>query len=265
MIKIELGNYDRSYAKALLEKERPNEIIQALIFFLGKNQDQIYSDTCSLIRDLVIGPFDSPKNKIFNGLVDKSKVIKILERNILAGDYFQRSTSIYTLGKIGSRASIPTMKKSLVTLALKDPINGSDLISEIWWLYGSGKKNWKLIDIICELGFYQRWAGLHVLTHWNGRGEFGKQKNQYLKMFATDENPFIRVEAEYQLEEKKIKRKSVKEEIFNPSMPSWQPNIQFDTIRLQIGNELYKHGKREYRFKDLDKLLDPYLKQATKK
>jgi hypothetical protein len=262
MIKIEIGNYERDYAKGLLEREEPKEIISALFFHLRKSHFQAYSDVCCLIRNLVLGPFESNKNKTFNSILDDSKVVKVLEKNVLSGNYFQRSSSIYTLGKICSTKSIPILTKALVPLALRDPINGSDLISEIWWLQ-PGKKNLKLLDKMNGLGFYQRWAGLHVLTHWSGTGEFGKRITEYLKKYAMDENPLIRIEAEHQLKEKRQERNSRNKKVSEQADLIWEPRIRFDFLRNKIGGILIDKRKSEYSIKDLDNLVDIHLKSTA--
>jgi hypothetical protein len=264
MIKIELGNYDPKYAKGLIEREKHEEIIRALVRLLKTKDRQAYPDTCSLIRDLVLGPFESSKNKVFNRLIDKSRVISVLENNVLAGNYFQRSSSIYTLGKICSKQSVPAMTRSLVKLALRDPINASDLVSEIWWLDGSGKKNWDLIEKLSALGFYQKWGALHVLSHWSGRGEFGKRRIERIKRFAEEADPLIRIEALYLLEESKIKRKPIGEELSSPSMPPWEPIVVFENLRLEMGNMLYTKGRNDFTIGDLDDLLQAKLKRPQR-
>lgn len=261
MLRIQLGNYDSKYAKGLIETVPPADIVQALVGLLQKKGIQSYYDTCGLIRDLVLGPFESKKNEVFNRILDKSKVIPILERNILAGNHFESSASIYTLGKICSKQSVPKMLRSLKGLALRDPVNASDLVSEIWWLDGGGKKNWGLIDNLSKMGFWQKWGALHVLSHWSGQRSFEKTKMEYLKWFATDENAIIRLEATYLIEEKKTKHKPFDAELISPTIPKWEPPIQFDDIRLGIGNWIRNKKRTKVSIQDLNGLLDSKLKR----
>jgi hypothetical protein len=263
MLKIDIDRFDNDYAQNMVHTEHPEDIIQAVLVFLRKSDHETYQYTCCLVRDLVLSNKESEERRAFNTALDKSRIITILEKNLLSNNYFKRSASIYTLAKILSKSSVGKMRKALDRLAIIDPINASDLVSEIWWLDGGGKKDWRLIDKLAKMKTYSRWAGLHVLSHWSGGRQFESDKKKYLQQFAEDENALIRTEAKHLLEEKRKRRINPKENGSSSTNVPWDPIVTFDDLRTGIGNWLYKRKKRDYRLEDLNALLEAKLRKAA--
>lgn len=169
------------------------EDVANVILELLEETDVSYWNATTLLRDLVLR---SPKSTIFasrfrqsflNG--DHQAIVERLEAGLKSEFAMVRRWSVYTLGKIGSKKSLPKLRRLFEWSLDNDPLLISSLVFEISWL---GKKSDTMVQAIKTMAasdsFLNRWQAIDVIRSTRDIDSW----ESTLEELRKDSHPFVR-------------------------------------------------------------------------
>ncbi|MBE9117073.1 hypothetical protein IQ249_14320 [Lusitaniella coriacea LEGE 07157] len=177
------------------------ELEESLCRLLKSQDRNKISETCFIVRDLVVCGNRYSELTEFREKYPKSLIVKTLESLLSSSDRNTVKDAIYTLGKTCSHNSISALKKAFYYLQDTDPLILSRLFCEMQWL---GLDNyWELIDSMMSSDVcFTRWAVIDLLPiEIEGNGEKSNILLQpiynCLEQLKRDSYEVIRIETEY--------------------------------------------------------------------
>jgi HEAT repeat protein len=260
-IKTQIQKYpdhigDTNYIQSILIALPQADLFALLSELLSSNTQVTVLDTCLFIRD-VVNLMPAEVGNLFRLGLFKSPLILTLNDLIVTRNYFVRSNSIYTLGKIGAYKSLPVMQKAFDTLIERDPLIMLRLLSEMRGLYQSRDQWWANIERIASHShFLIRWSGVEILRH-SVAYDFIIQSLTLLAALREDVNPFVRKEAEYHalelqhLEEIRGLPKP-QQRAMRKALNLQLPKVAFFNLKHQFSEHLWKSKQADYTLEELD-------------
>ena len=247
-----------------------SEFEKNLSQLLKSSDRQIVSETCFVIRDLIViysNRYDEFAE--FGKRYPESLIVKTVESLLFYENRNSVLDAIYTLGKTYSYSSIPTLNKAFYHFKDTDPFILSRLFCEMSWL---GLENfWELIDsMISSDNYFTRWAAIQELPAFIEEDGEDKsilldEKSKYLERLKQDSNKFVRIEAE-------CRCKMIKFQTIEQDLPKKERNkkrkelekeydsiLNFDSLSRDFSNYLSYKKLQNYKLSQLEEFFDYYI------
>ena len=124
-----------------LQTHSVQEFIRNLEQGLESANDESVAQTLTLLRDLLIIPFEPDSAKVVSRFLRKeipgSRIFELLEKRLYSENEYLAASTVYTIGKIGYGEMAEVLKKSIPFFETQHPNALIDVISEYFWLVKS--------------------------------------------------------------------------------------------------------------------------------
>jgi len=268
--------HNRQYLDEVFQSVERTVIDRSIVELLCSGNAEDFTNTCLFIRDLVLlgpKPEECESLEQFCG----PSVVSTLEDFTTAPNHHRRSQAIYTLGKIGSKSSLPALRRTFQAQFEKDPLLLPGLLFEIFWL--EEKEDAALIEEAAVSAQYlTRWAILDVLDKRPSPEDLASPEWQlrvlvYARLLE-DPHARVRAEAEYQhalldfeaqylravaegttdsAETSKAVRRAARREIERR-----RPSLCFADLEVRFYNHLHNRASDDYTVSELDEFVRSY-------
>lgn len=262
---------DWNYVEAILNATDLQTLFATITLILcSRNEDNIKGANLFLRDVVLLAPEQISQN--FKANFPPQTIIKALEDNVFANNWFVRSDSVCTLGKLGLTMSIPTLVKAFNQSIETDPLLLPELFFELSWL--QGESDWALLSKALHSHHYlSRWAALpEIGRHFvdPGKIEGFSQQKELVKSMLDDLNGYVKQEAQYEYQRllylQKAKGASRKEKKqLKRELDQYEPPVMFMDVEIQFGNYLYNSSQRDYQLSELEDFVDRLLVSPRKR
>lgn len=239
--------------------ERP-ALDRLIVDLLAGNADDVQR-TCIFIRDLILPGSQHEGCKAFSEAYFGSPVVEALERLTSEARHFIGWHAIYTLGKTGSKSSLPALRGTFHARFETDPLLVPKLLGEIFWL--DEREDGQLIEeAVGSSQYLTRWA---ILGMYDCRSEEAGSPGRELRVrtyaqLLRDSNERVRAEAEYQqalldLESKRAGMAKAERRAATREVERSKPLHCFSDVEVRFYNHLHENGKEDYSVSELDEFV----------
>jgi hypothetical protein len=192
---------------------------------------------------------------LFREQLPGSTVVDALHTNVFSPIYNVRDYTVYTLGRMGLKTSLPVLKESFRKSLDTDPLLLPQLISALDWQRGI--HIWKMLEKMAR--------SPHAMTRWATLGsgfldyfEIPKSKRSLLYMqrqmhllniLKDDEHPLVRKEAEYKCRQcqRALHGQETVDELEQP--------LFFEIAQIRFRNHLGEAKQDDYSVSELEAFM----------
>lgn len=253
------GALDDAAATVLLAENGVGALCAALSTLLHADDEEAVRDACLVIRDGVMMA-RHPRREEFWVRLTESGIIARLEALLFADSSNMRDTAAYTLGKIGSRASLPALVDALTVYRDTDPLLVPRLISEGIWL---GANQWPLLAQALESPVYMtRWGILDILgaLYPERKKRDERRRVRYLETLRHDTQSLVRQEATYYVQAAALEplrdRSAEEQRHGQEELSALEPPFTYMTCSIRFSNYLHQAGRTSYTVRELEDFID---------
>lgn len=256
---------DWEYVETVLRASDIETLFATIVHMLRSGNGLHIREANFFLRDVVLL---APKhiNEEFRANFSQREIIEAMNDNVFANNFFTRSNTVYTIGKLGFTSSVPVLIKAFHQSMESDPLLLLSLFSELRWL--QGKVDWELLNKpLHNSHFLIRWATLQILDHYSVYPEKTQEfllKKSYLEILLTDTNEWVKQEANYLHREllhlqniqglpRNQKRKLRRE------LDRSKPWVTFFHVVIRFENYLSTSNQVDYQLSELEEFVDKFV------
>lgn len=222
----------RALAAIVADADRAT-VLQALDALVRMATRPAVAAACLVVRDwLIVGP---GRGLVVDAdAVLRAPVIGRLEHLLSSDDYQIRQQVVYTLGKIGSRSSVPALLHAFAQWYDCDPLLLPAIVMEVCWLEPVAAR--PLLEQLLASSFYgTRWAVLDVVTSLDSEDEvLAPQCRAAVIQLSADPHPGVRAEAQWRA----AALSSAPYPPGSAARSTQPPPLTFECFTIQVGNAL---------------------------
>lgn len=262
----------KEYIESVITSEPLDVVYQEIADILLRGETQEAHDICWFLQDTIISTRGHIADYFRDG-VYVSPVVVALESLVLnSSSHSLRCSTTFTLGKIWSKNSLPTLKTAFYKFLESDPLLIRKMLFEIGWLmeFEAESKFWFMYvaDATSNWSYLTRWAALGHLD--SGPNDPDGPDRPFLELLAEDSVAGIREQARFMIAQGNISeqlygegRSDSEREALKKSLGIVGPPIVFDDVEIRFNNFQHQRDREDYHVMELAKFVDHLLSEKS--